>query len=169
MIPPARQRFTAFVVFQGAEHRRAWRIFTRRRWRHCLVIVPVYYPAPSLTADVYALVINPITFCVRFDMVWRKPRDLVDEMLDEGYTAAIAVPVDHDYKTDYVPRGLLTCVSLVKAVIGVRAWYVWTPEHLARYLARRGCEIIQRKGKANVSTFQQAEEARQHATDRDAA
>ncbi len=68
-------------------------------------------------------------------------------MLDSGYTAAISVPVDHDYKTDYVPRGLLTCVSVVKAIIGVRAWYVWTPEHLARYLARMGGEVITRKAK----------------------
>lgn len=68
-------------------------------------------------------------------------------MLDEGFTAAFSVPVDHDYQTDYIARGLLTCVSLVKAIIGVRAWYVWTPEHLARYLARAGATII--KGKAS--------------------
>lgn len=148
MIPSQRQRFTAFVVFQGAEHRRAWRIFTKRKWRHCLVVVPFYYPAPSLTADVYSIIINPITFTVRLDVAFQEPRDVVNDMLDYGYTAAIAVPVDHDYKLDYVPRGLLTCVSLVKAIIGVRAWYVWTPEHLARYLARMGGEIITRKAKA---------------------
>lgn len=148
MIPSQRQRFTAFVVFQGAEHRRAWRIFTKRKWRHCLVVVPFYFPAPSLTADVYSIIVNPITFTVRFDVAFKDPRGVVDEMLEYGYTAAIAVPVDHDYKVDYVPRGLLTCVSLVKAIIGVRAWYVWTPEHLARYLARMGGEIITRKAKA---------------------
>ena len=75
------------------------------------------------------------------------PRKLVDMMLDEGYTAAIAVPVDHDYQTDYIPRGLMTCVSVVKAIIGIRAWFVWTPEHLARYLLRSGAELIQRKEK----------------------
>lgn len=147
MIPSARQRFTAFVVFQGAEHRRAWRIFTRKGWRHCFVVIPIYYPEPSLTADVYSLVINPITFCIRFDTVFMPPRKLVGMMLDEGYTAAIAVPVDHDYQTDYIPRGLMTCVSVVKAIIGIRAWFVWTPEHLARYLLRNGAELIQRKEK----------------------
>lgn len=149
MIPSARQRFTAYVVFAGAEHRRAWRIFTGRRWRHVMVIVPMYYPAPSLTADVYSIVINPLTFAVRIDYVWKDPRALVDEMLNEGFTAAIAVPVDHSYQVDYVPRGVLTCVSLVKAILGIKgAWYIWTPKHLARYLARMGGEIITRKVKA---------------------
>lgn len=147
MIPSARQRFTAFVVFQGAEHRRAWRIFTRRGWRHCFVVIPIYYPEPSLTADVYSLIINPITCFVRQDVIFMPPRDLVNQLLEQGYTAAVAVPVDHDYKIEYIPRGLLTCVSLVKALIGVRAWYVWTPEHLARYLLRNGAELIKRKVK----------------------
>src|SRR5690606_41531378 len=128
MIPSQRQRLTALLLLQGAEHRRAWLIFTRRNWRHCLVVVPFYYPAPSLTSDVYSIIINPIAFTVRLDVAFQEPRDVVDEMLEYGYTAAIAVPVDHDYKVDYVPRGLLTCVSLVKAIIGVRAWYVWRSE-----------------------------------------
>lgn len=147
MIPVTRQRFTGFVVFQGAEHQRAWRIFTKRFWRHCFIVVPVYYPEPSLTADVYSLIINPITFCIRCDVIFQPPRKVVDHMLSNGYTAAIAWPVDHDYKTDYVPRGLLTCVSVIKAVLGIRAWYVWTPEHLARYMARHGGELIKRKVK----------------------
>lgn len=147
------------MVFQGAEHRRPWRVFTRRKWRHCLIILPAYYPAPGLMSDCYSIVINPITFCIRVDMVWQKPRELVDEMLEAGYTAAFAVPVDHDYKKEYIPRGLLTCVSVVKALLGLQAWYVWTPEHLARYLARRGFDLIQRKVKENGSTIQRAEKA----------
>lgn len=112
-----------------------------------MIVLPAYYPAPSLTADCYSIIINPITFCIRVDMVWQRPRDLVDAMLADGYTAAFAVPVDHDYKTDYIPRGLLTCVSVVKALLGIRAWHVWTPEQLATYLARRGCALIKGKGK----------------------
>lgn len=122
-------------------------MFTRRKWRHCLVVLPAYYPAPSLTAEAYSVIINPITFCIRVDVVFRSPRDVVQEYLQAGYTTAIGVPVDHDYKTDYVARGLMTCVSVVKAIVGVRAWYVWTPEHLARYLARMGGEIITRESK----------------------
>lgn len=142
-----RERFTAWVVFQGAEHRRFWRIFTGRYWRHCFVIVPYYFPKPGLNAKVFSQIVNPITFCVKVGVIDMHPQELAKKLLDEGYTAVIKVPVDHDYKTDYIPRGLLTCVSLVKAIIGVRAWYVWTPKHLARYLVRNGCEMMKRETK----------------------
>lgn len=111
------------------------------------MIVPYYYPKPGLNARVFSQIINPITFCVMAEVIDKHPQELAKELLDEGYTAVIKVPVDHDYKTDYIPRGLLTCVTLVKAIIGVRAWYVFTPKHLARYLVRNGCEIMKREKK----------------------
>lgn len=144
MIPNIRQRFTAYVVFSGSETRSFWRVFVRRGWRHVQVIVPMYYPEPRLTADVYSLVINPVTYAVKIDYFWLNPRKMVDEMLKDGCTAVIEVPVDIALKDGYIPRGLLTCVSLVKAIIGVRAWYVWTPYHLARYLIRHGGTLIKK-------------------------
>lgn len=144
MIPSARKRFTAYVIFQGAEHRRFWRIFTRRGWRHCLVVIPVYDGAPGLMTPVYSLIINPLTCFTDTHVEFTNPRDVVQEYLNAGYTAAISWPVDHDYKQEYVPRGFLNCVTLVKALIGVSAWYVWTPKHLARYLVRNGGEIIEK-------------------------
>ena len=59
MIPNARKRFTAYVVFQGAEHRRWWRIFTRRRWRHCFLILPAWGEGASLWSKPGSIVLNP--------------------------------------------------------------------------------------------------------------
>lgn len=144
MIQSGRQRFTAYVIFQGAEHRRFWRIFTGKGWRHCLVVIPFSDHEPSLISPTYSLIINPITCFVRVETVFEEPLDVVQQYLDAGYTAAIGWQVDHDYKHEYIPRGLLTCVSLVKALIGVSAWYVWTPKHLGRYLLRNGGELIRK-------------------------
>lgn len=142
MFPVSRRRFTAFVIFQGAEHRRAWRIFTRRGWRHCLLVLPVYYPDQSLSAKRFSLVINPVTWCVQSDVYFETPDRMAQEALREGATCVIKIPIDLAFDRDYVPRGLLTCVSLIKAILGISAWYVWTPEHLARWLLRNGGELV---------------------------
>lgn len=144
MWPVSRKRFTAFVIFQGAEHRRFWRVFTRRGWRHVLIVIPVYYPEQSLAAERFSLVIDPLAWGVRTDVLFEAPADLAQEALKEGATAVIKYRVDQKFERDYVPRGLFTCVTLIKSLVGIAAWYVWTPEHLARYLLRNGGELVER-------------------------
>mgnify|MGYP001146971656 CR=1 FL=1 len=137
-----RKRFTAWIIFAGADHRRFWRIFTRRGWRHCYVILPAYYPEPGLRADQYSVIIDTRTNCTDCDVLFTPPKDVVQYLLKEGTTCAIKVRIDRHGKRDYVPRGILTCVSLVKSIIGIGAWWVWTPEQLARHLVRNGGELI---------------------------
>lgn len=144
MFPAIRKRYTAYVVFQGAEHRRAWRIFTRRGWRHCYLIMPAFYPEPSTSAERLSMLVNPGTDHVAIDLIRSSPAKLVEMALDEGATCAIKIAIDQKFTGAYVPRGLLTCVSLVKAALGLGAWYVWTPEHLARYLLRNGGELLRK-------------------------
>jgi len=148
------KRFTAIAVFSGSENRRWWRIFLRRGWRHVYLIIPAYYPAPSLTADVYSQVINMWTDHVRCDVVWKSPRSLAETALTEGATCAILLPVDQKFTGRYLPRGLFTCVSMIKAMLSIGAWYVWTPEQLARWMLQNGGELLE---KPNDIPFQQAE------------
>ena len=145
MFPAIRKRYTAYVVFQGAEHRRAWRIFTRRGWRHCWLIMPAKVSGVSLFAEQSTVMINPGTDHIAVDFVQRSPKALAQDALAEGATCVIKIRIDQKFTGAYVPRGLLTCVSLIKAALGLRAWYVWTPEHLARHLLRVGGELITRE------------------------
>jgi hypothetical protein len=146
MFPVTRRRLTAWVIFQGADHRRFWRIFTRRGWRHCLVILPIYrQDADQLRPDVWSQVINPMSWGVQAEVYFERPHVLAQMALEEGATCVVKFPIDEKFDRDYVPRGLLTCVSMLKAILGVAAWYVWTPEHLARYLLRHGGKILERE------------------------
>lgn len=145
MLPVIRKRYTAYVVFQGAEHRRAWRIFTRRGWRHCWLIMPANPPKHSLFAKAFAILIGSQTDHVSVDFVQRPSAELAQEALKDGATCVIKIAIDQKFTGAYVPRGLLTCVSLVKAALGLKAWYVWTPKHLARYLLRSGGRLIERE------------------------
>lgn len=140
-----RKRFTAYVVFKGAEHRRFWRIFTRRGWRHVFVVIPVYFPEPGLAAIQYCQIINPTMEDLRADVVYKPADQVCADLLDDGATCVIRFPVDQKFTGRYIPRGLLTCVSLVKALISVDAWWILTPEQLANYLLRNGGSLMERE------------------------
>lgn len=145
MIPNLRKRFTAFVVFQGADHRRWWRIFTRRGWRHCYVIIPNHtVGGGSLFTRPQSIVVNPWVSCIRLDVIDKSPADVCQDLLADGVTCVIELPIDQKFTGRYVPRGLLTCVSLIKAVIGCDAWHVWTPEQLAKWMLRNGGTMMER-------------------------
>lgn len=139
-----RKRFTAYVVFQGAEHRRWWRIFTRRGWRHVYVVIPAYYPEPSLTAVAYSQIINFWTDHVRTDVVFQSPKAVCEAALREGATCVIMLPIDQRFTGRYLPRGLLTCVSMIKALLSINAWWVWTPEQLARWMLQNGGKLLEK-------------------------
>ncbi|HKY45624.1 MAG TPA: hypothetical protein VJM50_21220, partial [Pyrinomonadaceae bacterium] len=135
-----RKCFTAYVVFVGSENRNWWRFFLRRGWRHVYVILPTYYPKPGLSAVAYSQVINPWTDHIRSDVLFQSPRSVAEAALKEGATCVISLPVDQKFSGKYLPRGLLTCVSLTKALLSIGAWHVWTPEQLARWLLQNGGE-----------------------------
>jgi hypothetical protein len=156
-----RKRFTAYVVFVGSENRNWWRFFLRRGWRHVYVILPAYYPKPGLSAVAYSQVINPWTDHVRSDVLFQSPRSVAEAALKEGATCVISLPVDQKFSGKYLPRGLLTCVSLTKALLSVGAWHVWTPEQLARWLLRNGGELMEKP--PNVNAIQQAKAGQERA------
>lgn len=138
-------RFTAWVVFTGGDHRRFWRIFTRRGWRHCFVVLPVYHPEPGIGASEFSQVINQTTNRIDAKVFFQSPKSCAESFLKDGAKCVVKIRVDRRKLPNYVPRGFLTCVSLIKAILGVGAWYVWTPEHLARWLLRNGGELIWRE------------------------
>ena len=136
------ERLTAWVIFKGGEHRNFWRIFTRRGWRHCYVVIPAYDPAPGLNADCHSIIVEPSTNHVNIGIHWRSPSDVVERVLSDGATCVMKFHVDRRKNRSYVPRGPITCVTLAKAVLGVNAWHVWTPEQLARWIARNGGVMV---------------------------
>lgn len=141
-----RKRFTAYVVFTGSENRNWWRFFLRRGWRHVSLIVPAYYPKPSVSAAVYSQWLNFWTDHIRTDVLFQSPQSLGADLLRDGATCVISIAVDQKFSGRYLPRGLLTCVSLTKAMIGCNDWTVWTPEQLARWMLRNGGKLMEKAG-----------------------
>ena len=142
MLPSNRTRSTGWVVFQGSEHRRFWRIFTGRGWRHCFLILPVYYPSPGLDAVRYFQLINPKTNFVASEVIFQDPDIFIAELQKQGATAIIQYSFDSIDFPNYVPRGFLTCVSLIKSFLGIQAFFVLTPKQLARWMLRNGGKLL---------------------------
>lgn len=137
--------FTGYAVFLGADHRRFWRIFTRRGWRHCFVMVPVYWPKPGLNAEQYTMIIDPRANCIHPQVVFMPPEEMAQNLLRDGATCVVKFKAIRKGLPFYVPRGVQNCVSVVKAVLGVAAWYVWTPQHLATWLFRNGGQLLEKE------------------------
>lgn len=139
-----RKRFTAYVIFTGSENRRWWRIFVRPGWRHVSIVLPAYPAGQSLMRPAASQFVCMWTDHVRSDVLPQTPTAVCEAALKDGATCVISIAVDQKFSGRYVPFGLLTCVSLVKAMIGCKAWYVWTPEQLARWLLQNGGTLMEK-------------------------
>lgn len=156
-----RKRFTAYVIFVGSENRNFWRFFVRRGWRHVYVVMPATPLGQSLFRKPMSQIVNMWTDHIRSDVVPSTPEDVARLALKEGATCAISVAVDQKFSGRYLPRGMLTCVSLTKALLSIGAWWVWTPEQLAHWLLRHGGELVEKPG--DEFTFQQTEDRQERA------
>ena len=135
--------FVAYVVFAKGKRGTIWSIFCRRGWGHCLVLQPAYDPFPGLLSKQYTIKIEPQTWGIDVELWLETPEEIARQ-----FSAAGDVVVR--YKTTvpakgmmFVPRGVFSCVSIVKAVLGINAWRLLTPWHLFLYLVRQGGQLIQ--------------------------
>lgn len=121
---------TVYIVFadrEGAARFAPWwvRIFTCKDFRHCYVMQE---------QKLGICVTDPMGFSVRVS--WFP----VDIEQAAGIVAQIpqhrVVKLDTVYPEAYRTRGLITCVSVVKAMAGVTGWWVITPRQLYRHLLK---------------------------------
>lgn len=145
------ERRKFFVVFQDRNRWQFWRWYCRPGWRHCWIISVVYFPEPGLAADRYCLKVEPLQWGIDTAVWFADPDVVVQAFYRAGVTAVVEYDADFPPAAVYIPRGIFTCVSTVKAVLGLRNWRVWTPWHLYRHLIRHGARLVKEDG-ASVDT-----------------
>lgn len=106
-----------------------------------MVLLPVQN-GNSLGAPRYSAIINATAWTVMHEMIFEKPENLIDMALEEGATAVIKFPVLQQLEREFVFRGLLSCMTLTKALLGIRCWWLLTPYQLARYLLANGGSLV---------------------------
>lgn len=134
-----KKRQTAYVVFQGGDTELIPVPFTSPGWRHCWLMLPVYYPEPGLMAEVFTMKVEGLRWGVDTAIWWRDPDTVAKAFHEAGVTAIVEYPfTSPPGNPRHIKRGPMTCVSLTKAVLQIDDWKVWTPKQLYAYLVRHG-------------------------------
>jgi len=138
-----RKTITGYVVFTPGvvAGRGWWRFFTRRGWRHCYVIIPVYFPEPSLMAEQYAMKIESLAWGVDTEIWWSPVSKCLDHVRPDA-TAIVSFTVTLPPSKNSLVQGPLSCVSLAKAQLAIRDWKIFTPYQLFRWLVRHGGKVV---------------------------
>lgn len=138
-------RRTVYVAFQDSDHGAPWQLFTSPGFQHCWAFWPVYYPEESLLAHRFTVKFEPLRWGIHCDVWFADPAEVIAEFAQAPTACIIATEVDlppKNFSYMFPIRGALTCVSAVKAVLGMRNWRIVTPRQLAKCLLADGGRLI---------------------------
>ncbi len=128
--PPEQWRLGEFlVVFEDSdpdERWRPWRLVTKRGFRHCWA---AYNDGPGW------LRINPTANGIMVERSLLSTSELMEFHGQQAETRVLYLCSRRPRR--FLGRGLLTCVSVVKQILGVRAAWAITPYGLYRHLLKR--------------------------------
>lgn len=115
-----------YIVFTDAGRWNFWDVFTSPGWRHCMAV----------RWDGYNwLAIDPIGSMLHVDVLDYTEKDDVPRLLaSQGHKVVYIRKQQND---KFIMRGMMTCVTITKHLLGIRAWWVMTPKQLAKHLVRK--------------------------------
>ncbi len=127
-----------YVVFTDrlSPHRHWWDIFTRKGWRHCYVL---WQPLSQTHQPV--IQVSAMFWGVGVHYTNGHIDDACSILMREDWCSSILV-VDCQLpgSLPFACRGPITCVTIIKAMLGIRARRIWTPFQLHRYLINKGAQ-----------------------------
>jgi hypothetical protein len=131
---PSKNAMLWFVVFsRSSSYLTPWwvRLFTRNNFQHCYAFRDYH----GIT-----LIVNHVAQGLLIDATNVKARDCARAWAaDKGDTVVLFAS---QLKPRYTPRGVQTCVSVVKSVIGLGAPRILTPQQLYQYLIDNGGVVL---------------------------
>jgi len=130
---------TYYVVFQNTLFHRPWRLFTWNGYQHVWLFYPKYMGPPGLLTRQHTIKVEPLSTYLDTDYWACEPEEIAEEIIKEDYILdIIKISLPLPSNVSYNIRGLITCVTIVKFVMGLSKWFVMTPQQLHRYLLRIG-------------------------------
>lgn len=123
------------MVFQPALHAAWWRVLSGRRYAHCWVMWAKYYPAPALTAVRWTTKLEAVRGGLAVDVWWEDP-DVVAGAFAPHVTEILRLTRRVRLARSRL-RGLINCVTAVKALLDINAPLVLSPRQLREHLLLR--------------------------------
>jgi len=134
---------TYYVVFQSTTFRRPWNLFTWNGYQHVWLFYPKYLGPPGLLTHQATIKIEPLSTYLDTDYWACDPDVIAQDFIKEDYVrdiVKISLPLPSNLS--YNIRGLINCVTIIKLIMGVGKWFIFTPQQLRRYLLRIGGRSI---------------------------
>lgn len=133
-----------YVVFAPSGFNRIWSVFCPTAYRHCWVFWPNYLGPPGLLTPKVTLKTESLSAMLDIDVWYQDPDEIARQFL-KGATDILTLTLPYKSALRYTPRGLITCVSMVKAVMNLNAWWILTPRQLYIYLKQAGARSLKEK------------------------
>ena len=115
-----------YLGFGDSDIPHFWDVFTRKGFRHCF----------AFNWDGYNwILVDPLGQSLNVEVLPYGSEDNVPHIFKQaGYTIIRYKQKDN---TKFIFRGMLTCVTVCKQVLGIKAAWVVTPWQLHNYIQRR--------------------------------
>ena len=128
---------TVFVVFQESSYSRFWRCWCEPGFVHCWAFHEKPTESQGLMTHQWTQVFDPLGRFINCDFWFMDPQDVKAHYIQEPMVSDV-VRINILYQTDggVTFRGVGSCVSLIKAYLNIKAWWVLTPRQLWYYLLR---------------------------------
>lgn len=133
------EKRTYYVVFQKSFYDRPWHILCQNGYEHVWVFYPKFLGPPGLLTHQRTIKIEPLATFLDTDYWNADPESIAQEFIKEDYIkdiVKIVLPLRRS--VHYNIRGIINCVTIIKFVIGLTKWFVFTPQQLRRCLLRMG-------------------------------
>jgi len=114
-----------YVVFVDGMGNNFWDVVTCKKFRHCYAFRWDGYNWIVVDALSQSLEVHILPF--------GQEVDLPKETLALGHQLVYFTKLR---RGSFIFRGLMTCVSTVKHLLGIRAWWIVTPKQLYNYLTK---------------------------------
>lgn len=112
----------AGVFFSSKQGKwRWWNLFTGYKYAHCWVVFE----------DKVCVSVNPLIWGIQVSIYDCSLDDYIKEI---DATAIYTLDIDYKPVDNTKYRGLYSCVSITKAMLGINDWKILTPKQLAKYL-----------------------------------
>ncbi len=127
---------TYYIAFQSSLTWKIWDVFTTKDYRHCFLFMD--------RED------GPGSVWFEYRRGWMVMEDYVlsaDAIIEVLKTCpeqstVLRIALDPWEGKRYPACGLITCVSIIKAVLRVRGFWILTPKQLLEELQRLGADIV---------------------------
>lgn len=138
-----------YVAFKDNDGWKWWDLFTTKAYRHCFVFYRQWVPdgpehymdqAPESLRTIY---IEISCGCLTIEPYVMTPEELIEYLSkSEQNITIVRIFLDPSKHLRYRGRGLITCVSLIKAILGLNKFWIVTPRQLIQHLRRLGAETV---------------------------